>query len=79
MKAAMSRHFHEGKTSHYGAFVQDYLIGLATTAPARILNANLGGGLTVRQAHNGEIIVNVAGVGEIGWEMAVRDGHLRFG
>jgi hypothetical protein len=75
----MHRHFQSGRPGHYAELVKDYLVGLATTAPARILSAQFGGGVSARQDHSGEIVVNVPGHGEMSFGAAVHSGLLGFG
>lgn len=58
---AMERHLETGKTGHYAPLVTEYIAKLADTAPARVLSAEVGPGITVERDIHGDILVTTEG------------------
>jgi hypothetical protein len=73
---AANQHFQTGGTKAYEPIATDFIAGLGTTQPARVLGAYCGPGVSVSQGSDGEVLVTLPQVGTVRYEDAVRQGWI---
>lgn len=72
LNIAMNKQAKGRNTNAYAAIRADYLASLGDMYPERALDADLGNGLKASKNHQGKIIVNVPGYGEMSWRSAIQ-------
>lgn len=76
LSKAMQAHAMQRSTKGYTEVAQAYISNLDSVDPEAILGARLGSGITAKR-ENGKIVLNLPGVGTVGWKSALKAGLIR--
>ena len=77
LRDAMTRQARDGTTAGYRALARSFTEDLATYNPSALLATEFAKANGVREERDGQITVEVPGMGRVGWRAAVRSGAIK--